>query len=58
MQASPEGTDDWPLPLPTPDLGEGPHLSYAVQWFIFTLIGLVGYPLVLARVAQDDRLVA
>ena len=58
VQAAPNGTDNWPLPLPTPDLGEGPHLSYAVQWFIFTLIGLVGYPLVLARVARDDRLVA
>ena len=58
VQASPDGTDDWPLPLPAPDLREGPHLSYAVQWFIFTIIGLVGYPLVLARVARDGRLVA
>ena len=58
VRAAPDGTDGWPLPLPTSDLGEGPHLSYAVQWFIFTLIGLVGYPLVLARVARDDRLVA
>ena len=58
VQAAPDGTDGWPLPLPTPDLGAGPHLSYAVQWFIFTLIGLVGYPLVLARVARDERLVA
>ena len=58
LQASPDGTNDWPLPLPSPDLREGPHLSYAVQWFIFTIIGLVGYPLVLARIARDDRLVA
>jgi cytochrome oxidase assembly protein ShyY1 len=42
------------LALPAPDLGEGPHLSYAVQWFIFATIGLVGYPLILRRVAQQE----
>lgn len=35
-----------PEPL---DLGEGPHLSYALQWFSFALIGLVGYPLVIRK---------
>jgi surfeit locus 1 family protein len=39
-------------PVPPPELGEGPHLSYAVQWFIFSLIALVGYPLVLRRVLE------
>jgi len=36
---------DPPLPRrdPTTDLGEGPHLSYAIQWFSFALILLVGY---------------
>jgi len=28
----------WPLPA----LDNGPHLSYAIQWFSFALIGLVG----------------
>jgi cytochrome oxidase assembly protein ShyY1 len=36
--------------VPPPELSEGPHLSYAVQWFIFSTIALVGYPLVLRRV--------
>ena len=40
------------LTVPPPELGEGPHLSYAVQWFIFTTIAIVGYPLVLRRVVQ------
>ena len=40
------------LPVAPPELGEGPHLSYAVQWFIFSLIALVGYPLILRRVVQ------
>lgn len=38
--------------VPLPELSEGPHLSYAVQWFIFATIALVGYPLVLRRVIQ------
>jgi surfeit locus 1 family protein len=42
-----------PVPLDPPELSEGPHLGYAVQWFIFTLIALIGYPLVLRRVARS-----
>jgi cytochrome oxidase assembly protein ShyY1 len=40
------------LAVRPPDLGEGPHLSYAVQWVVFTLIALIGYPLVLRRVVR------
>jgi surfeit locus 1 family protein len=36
--------------VPAPDLDEGPHLGYAVQWFIFSTIAVVGYPIVLRRV--------
>ena len=49
------------LPVPPPELSEGPHLGYAVQWFIFSAIAVIGYPLVLRRVAArrgkevDDR---
>ena len=49
------------LPVPPPELSEGPHLGYAVQWFIFAAIAIIGYPLVLRRVAErrgkevDDR---
>ena len=45
------------VPVPPPDLGEGPHFGYAVQWFLFASVGAVGYPLLLrrrAREAQDD----
>jgi surfeit locus 1 family protein len=34
------------------DLGEGPHLGYALQWFLFSLILLVGY---LALVWQNQQ---
>ena len=42
-----------PEVLPEPVLDEGPHLSYAVQWFIFSTIALVGYPLILRRSARN-----
>lgn len=43
-----------PEPVPPPSLAdEGPHFSYAAQWFIFTTIALVGYPMILRRRARD-----
>ena len=41
-------------PVPAPDIGEGPHFSYAIQWFIFTAIAVIGYPLVLRRVLRGS----
>lgn len=41
-----------PVPLPLPPLDAGPHFGYAVQWLIFSTIAVVGYPLVLRRVAR------
>ena len=32
-----------PVPLPSPELDEASHLSYAVQWFSFGLIAVLGY---------------
>lgn len=40
-------------PVPPPDLGEGPHLGYAVQWFLFAAVGVVGYPLLLRKRATE-----
>ncbi|GGC88337.1 hypothetical protein GCM10011512_14120 [Tersicoccus solisilvae] len=31
-----------PIAFPRPSLDEGPHLSYAMQWFAFGLLGFVG----------------
>ena len=43
------------LPLPSPDLtDEGPHLSYAFQWFAFTVIAVGGLG-VLIRADVRDR---
>ncbi len=46
----------FPTPVPLPELDDGPHLGYAVQWFIFMTIAIVGYPLVLRRVARNGDL--
>lgn len=34
--------DSTPARLPAPLMDEGPHLGYAIQWFSFAVIGLVG----------------
>jgi len=38
-----------PLPVYEPDLSNGPHLSYAIQWFSFAAIALVGGTALLGR---------
>jgi surfeit locus 1 family protein len=38
-----------PTPVPPPELSEGPHLSYAIQWFSFATIALVGGAVLLRR---------
>ncbi len=52
----PRAPEDQPqiVALERPELSDGPHLSYAGQWFIFSAIALGGYPLLLRRVARDE----
>jgi cytochrome oxidase assembly protein ShyY1 len=38
-----------PIPVPLPELSEGPHLSYAIQWFSFAAVALVGAAILLRR---------
>jgi surfeit locus 1 family protein len=42
-----------PEPPPLPSLDNGPHLSYAVQWFSFAAIALIGYVVLLRRDRRD-----
>ncbi|HEX2168544.1 MAG TPA: SURF1 family protein [Longimicrobiales bacterium] len=37
------GEPRYPTALPPPPLDEGPHLGYAIQWFSFALIGVIGW---------------
>lgn len=50
---------DLPRLAPLPMLEEGPHLSYAVQWFIFAAIALGGWLILIRREAKgrppDER---
>ena len=39
---SPDPTRGLPRRWPPPTFDDGPHLSYAIQWFSFALIALVG----------------
>jgi surfeit locus 1 family protein len=48
------GPDD-PVPVPAPTLDEGPHLSYAAQWFIFASAVLVGWVLAVRRSINAHR---
>ena len=48
-QTAPSPDDDFPIRLPPPARDEGPHLSYAGQWFLFAGVVGVGYPLLLRR---------
>ncbi len=39
---------------PAPALDDGPHLSYAIQWFSFALITLVGTAVLLRKQAYES----
>ena len=42
-----------PRPAPLPELTEGQHLSYAIQWFTFAAIALVGFAALVRRESRD-----
>ncbi len=43
LNPDPARTDP-PVPIqPTLDLSEGPHMSYAIQWFSFSVLFILGY---------------
>lgn len=44
-----------PVPVPEPELGEGSHLSYMLQWFFFAGCAVVGWVLALRRSAKQRR---
>lgn len=44
-----------PIPSTDPTLDEGPHLSYAVQWFAFAGIALAGYVVLLRRKPRHEQ---
>jgi surfeit locus 1 family protein len=50
---SPAQPSRFPEPAPLAPLDEGPHLSYAIQWFTFAAIALVGFVVLALREGRD-----
>jgi cytochrome oxidase assembly protein ShyY1 len=53
VPGTPTATDPLPVPPEPPEVGLGSHLGYAIQWFAFTLVVLIGYPALLRRVGRE-----
>jgi cytochrome oxidase assembly protein ShyY1 len=51
----PASAPDGPVAAPLPPPEEPPHLSYAIQWFLFATTALVGYAFLLRREARDRQ---
>ncbi|MEY4365453.1 MAG: hypothetical protein RLZZ305_797 [Actinomycetota bacterium] len=49
LEESPSTNAPWPDPVPFPELDEGPHLSYAFQWFFFSAVAAVAWVVVVRR---------
>lgn len=49
---SPAQEQGFPIPQPLPVAESGPHLSYAVQWFVFAAVVAIGYPILLWRTSR------
>lgn len=50
-----EGNSQWPYRRPREiEISDGPHLGYALQWFAFALIALVGYVYFVRR-SDEER---
>ena len=41
--------------VPLPPLDEGPHLGYAIQWFGFASVAIIGMLVVLVKQHRDER---
>jgi cytochrome oxidase assembly protein ShyY1 len=52
---SPPQSGALPIHPPPPVLDDGPHLSYAIQWFSFATIAFFGFFLLVAREARSER---
>jgi len=52
---SSEPADDTVAPIPLPERGDGPHLGYAGQWFLFSAAAILGYILAIRKSAGTRR---
>lgn len=52
LESQDPSQDQYPSPLPPPEIGEGSHLSYAIQWFIFAAVAAIGFPILVITTAR------
>lgn len=52
---SPPQPEGLPVPATMPAPTEGPHLSYAIQWFTFATIAVVGYVVLMRKDRGETR---
>jgi surfeit locus 1 family protein len=55
VRQRPPQSGELPKLVPPPELGEGPHFSYAMQWFSFATIGLIGWVALVRKGARDPE---
>lgn len=53
QEQSPAQSSELPRPGFIEEPDEGPHLGYALQWFSFAAVGIIGYALLMRRVLRD-----
>lgn len=53
-RATPPHAGEHPARLPLPTIDEGPHLGYAIQWFAFAAIAVVGVTVIALRGARGE----
>lgn len=57
VRALPEpGAPEVPRRAEPPALGEGPHFGYALQWFGFAAVAVIGWGVMVLRRGRDDEL--
>lgn len=49
IKESPAAQSQWPAKVPLPPLDEGSHLSYALQWFFFSMVAFTAWVVVVRR---------
>jgi surfeit locus 1 family protein len=47
----------YPARLEPPPLDEGPHLGYALQWFSFAIVGIIGWVALMLRSRHPPRVI-
>jgi len=55
LESQVPASGDLPVPVPPPTLNDGPHLSYAFQWFFFSAAAVVVYVMILRRRVGQHR---